>query len=101
MRSITTWFVALVIGLSATACASGKDADVAEDLPAGAISNGDGTYMVPMGADPDGCARFRMYSPTGAVAMVIYYRAKDGGFTMDRGAADCPPLPPRPGRPDR
>jgi hypothetical protein len=90
MRSLTMLLVAAVAGLSAAACATGKDADVAE-VPPGAIANGDGTYMVPMGADRDGCAQFRMWSPTGAVAMVIYYRAKDGSFTVDRGEADCPP----------
>jgi hypothetical protein len=95
MRVIAIWFVAFALSLSAAARATGKDADVA-DVPPGAIANGDGTYMVPMGADRDGCASFRMWSPTGAVAMVIYYRAKDGTFTMDRAQADCaPPSPPR------
>jgi hypothetical protein len=86
-------FWTLALGLSVLAC--GGKAFMADNLPPGAIANGDGTYMVPVGADPDGCANFRLYSPTGAVAMVIYYRAKDGGFTADRGEADCPPLAPR------
>jgi hypothetical protein len=59
-------------------------------VPPGAIKVGDQLYQVPIGADDDGCARYRLYSPTRLVAQAIYYRDSAGGFTPDRRQAACP-----------
>ena len=58
-------------------------------VPPGAIRIGDQLYQVPIGADDDGCPRYRLYSPTRLVAQVIYYRDHAGGFTTDRRQAEC------------
>ena len=58
-------------------------------LPPGAIKIDDQLYQVPIGADDDGCARYRLYSPTKVVAQAIYYRDPAGGFTPDRRRAAC------------
>jgi hypothetical protein len=91
--------VSLVIGLLAQACAAehaatGSPSSVAADqevpqLPRGAIRVGEELYQVPIGADHDGCARFRLYSPTKLVAQAIYYRDAAGGFTPSREEAVC------------
>ena len=62
----------------------------AEVPPPGAIQIGDQLYQVPIGADDDGCPRYRLYSPTRLVAQAIYYRNAVGGFTLDRRQAACP-----------
>ncbi len=59
------------------------------EVPPGAIEVGDQLYQVPIGADHDGCARYRLYSPTKLVAQAIYYRDRAGGFTPDRRQAAC------------
>lgn len=46
-------------------------------------------YMVPIGADADGCPQFRAYSPTRLTAQAIYYRTAAGAFVIDRNQADC------------
>jgi hypothetical protein len=61
----------------------------AEVPPPGAIPIGDQLYQVPIGADDDGCPRYRLYSPTRLVAQAIYYRDSAGGFTPDRHQAAC------------
>ena len=58
-------------------------------VPEGAIPIGEDLYMVPAGRDNDGCEQFTAWSSTKAVAQVIYYRARSGGFTTSRGQADC------------
>ena len=58
-------------------------------LPPGAIKIDDQLYQVPIGADDDGCARYRLHSPTKVVAQAIYYRDPAGGFTPDRRRAAC------------
>jgi hypothetical protein len=68
----------------------GSGADQAQSkVPPGAIRIDDQLYQVPIGADDDGCLRYRLYSPTRLVAQVIYYRDPAGGFTTDRRQADC------------
>lgn len=89
----------LVIGLLAQACAAEHAAtrspsSVAADqkmpqVPRGAIQVGEELYQVPIDADRDGCARFRLYSPTKLVAQAIYYRDAAGGFTPSREEAAC------------
>ena len=59
------------------------------EVPPGAIPIGDQLYQVPIGADDDGCPRYRLYSPTKLVAQAIYYRDPAGGFTPDRRQAAC------------
>jgi hypothetical protein len=96
--------VSLVIGLLAQACAAehaatGSPSSVAaadqevHQLPRGAIQVGEELYQVPIGADHDGCARFRMYSPTKLVAQAIYYRDAAGGFTPSKEEAACASKP--------
>ena len=62
----------------------------ASEIPAGAIRVGQDLYQVPIGRDADGCAIYRLYSPTRLVSQAISYRSRDGGFTIDRQKADCP-----------
>ena len=57
--------------------------------PPGAIKIDDQLYQVPIGADDDGCARYRLHSPTKVVAQAIYYRDVAGVFTPDRRRAAC------------
>jgi hypothetical protein len=59
------------------------------EVPPGAIEVGDQLYQVPIGHDEDGCAMYRLYSPSRLVTQVISYRAVGGGFTTDRRQADC------------
>jgi hypothetical protein len=61
----------------------------AGEIPAGAIEVGQDLYQVPIGRDADGCAIYRLYSPTRMVSQAISYRSRDGGFTLDRQEADC------------
>ena len=96
--------VPLVIGLLAQACAAehpppGSKSGVAADqetsrLPHGAIQVGEELYQIPIGADVDGCPRFRMYSPTKLVAQAIYYRDAAGGFITSKEGAACASEPP-------
>jgi hypothetical protein len=65
-------------------------------VPPGAIQIGDQLYQVPIGADDDGCARYRLYSPAKLVAQAIYYRDPAGGFTPDRRRAACAGAPAEP-----
>jgi hypothetical protein len=59
------------------------------ELPPGAIPISDQLYQVPIGADDDGCPRYRLYSPTKLVPQAIYYRDPAGDFTPDRQEAAC------------
>jgi hypothetical protein len=99
-RSRLLWpGLALIAGIALQGCAalptgaashSGTIADeAASEVPPGAIPIGHELYQVPIGADDDGCPRYRLYSPTRLVAQVIYYRDAGGGFTTDRRQADC------------
>ena len=100
MRYSLLWAgLALVVGLALQGCgtqapgggstAGGIAGEAAAEVPLGAIPIGDELYQVPIGADDDGCPRYRLYSPTRLVAQVIYYRNPAGGFTTDRQQADC------------
>lgn len=90
---------ALAVGMTLQGCGaqapgaastSGRMADErAAEIPPDAIRIGDQLYQVPLGADDDGCPRYRLYSPTRLVAQVIYYRDAAGGFTTDRRQSDC------------
>jgi hypothetical protein len=92
--------LALGVGIAVQACAAPQSdaqgsferaAPRAEaEVPSGAIKVGDQLYQVPIGADDDGCPRYRLYSPTKLVAQAIYYRDQAGGFTPDRRRAACP-----------
>ena len=94
------WLVlGLALGILGQGCSSPQapiiaaSPEVAErqaaDLPPGAIEVGQDLYQVPIGEDEDGCAMYRLYSPTGLVVQVISYRDAAGGFTTDRREADC------------
>ena len=94
--------LALVVGITLPGCAtqapgaastSGGIAEEAAEVPPGAIRMGRELYQVPIGADDDGCMRYRLYSPTRLVAQVIYYRDRAGRFTTDRQQADCSSAP--------
>lgn len=61
----------------------------AASIPAGAIEVGQDLYQVPIGRDADGCALYRLYSPTRMVSQAISYRRRDGSFTIDRREAGC------------
>jgi hypothetical protein len=91
--------LALVVGIALQGCAA-RAPDLATPaaggvdqpetgVPPDAIRIGDQLYQVPIGADDDGCPRYRLYSPTRLVAQVIYYRDRAGGFTIDRRRAAC------------
>jgi hypothetical protein len=68
----------------------GSGADQAQSkVPPGAIRIDDQLYQVPIGADDDGCPRYRLYSPTKLVPQAIYYRDPAGDFTPDRQEAAC------------
>lgn len=56
-------------------------------LPAGAIEVGEDFYMVPAGADADGCPRFRAFTRRQNAPDVIFYRKRDGGFTPNKALA--------------
>ena len=92
--------LALGIGTALQACAApqsdaqgsfeGAAPRAHAEVPSGAIKVGDQLYQVPIGADDDGCPRYRLYSPTRLVAQAIYYRDQAGGFTSDGRQAACP-----------
>ena len=97
IRSSATALLGL-LGLVAAACVSGSGTAKNEgavgtsspEVPAGAIRAGDDFYMVPAGRDPTGCPWFRAFSQAKAVVQVMYYRAADGTFGIDRNkAANC------------
>ena len=56
---------------------------------AGAIQIGDDYYMVPAGADGDGCPQFSPWSSSNPVQAAIYFRKADGSFTLYKEEADC------------
>ena len=56
---------------------------------AGAIQIGDDYYMVPAGADGDGCPQFNPWSSRNPVRAAIYFRKADGSFTLYKEEADC------------
>ena len=60
-------------------------------MPVGAVQVSPELYMVPAGADDVGCPMFQPWSPTLMVVQALHWRSADGGFTLDRNAADCPP----------
>jgi hypothetical protein len=74
----------------ATGSTGGVGSRAQAEVPPDAIQIGDQLYQVPIGADEDGCWRYRLYSPTKLVAQAIYYRDAAGGFTPDRRQAACP-----------
>lgn len=62
---------------------------VTSEPPPGAIRRGKDFYLVPIGADGDGCMRYRTFSLTRLVAQVIYYDDGEGGYTPNKAAALC------------
>ena len=100
---ICSWLPRAVLGLVVAALAqgcgppqapvpappSGVADDRAADLPSGAVQVGEALYQVPIGEDEDGCAMYRLHSPSLLVAQVISYRDGLGGFTTDRRKAAC------------
>ena len=66
-----------------------SDNDSLKSVPDGAVQVGDDAYQVPIGKDPDGCQRYRMFSRNKGVVTAIFYRDRDGNFTMDKSKADC------------
>ena len=50
----------------------------------------EGLYMVKIGKDDGGCDQYSAWSSTRGVPAVVYYRKKDGEFTLFRSKADCP-----------
>jgi hypothetical protein len=83
--------LALLGWLGGCAAAAAPDTAPAPQLPPGAIQVGRDLYQIPIGADADGCQQYRLYSPTLMVTAAISYRSRNGGFTIDRGAAVCDP----------
>ncbi len=84
--------------LLAGCAASPEPAMTESPLPPGTIKTGEGTYMVPIVKDADGCMQYRMHAPGKATVQVIFYADGKGGFTTNRAeAGDCPP-PKTPGR---
>lgn len=57
--------------------------------PEGAIQVGEDYFMVPAGADANGCARFSPWSGSNPVTAAIYYRSADGSFTLSKEEAGC------------
>jgi hypothetical protein len=96
LRHETAWIVGAIALLASCAALSSPEPAMSEEppnssLPAGAIPTGDNVYMVPLGPDSDGCMQYRMHAPGRAVVQAIFYVDGKGGFTMNRGEADCPP----------
>ncbi len=60
-------------------------------VPANAITVSDDLYMLPLGRDADGCEMYQAFSTTKAVAQVIQYRTRDGGYVMDKRDSVCGP----------
>ena len=99
MRSASIIFPALVftIVLSGTAIIQHRTSEARTvsnesslpPIPEGAIKIGDDIYQVPIGKDSDGCDSYRMFSQHKGVVTTIFYRAKDGAFTMDKSKANC------------
>ena len=82
--------LALVLGACAVAYEqSGDESGMPQEVPAGAIQVGDDYYMVPAGADAEGCERFRPWSASNPVKTAIYYRVADGTFSADKTQAAC------------
>ncbi len=90
--------VAVLLSLNGCAMAEAPEtpADAGAPVPEAAIPVGRDLYMIPMGTDEGGCPVFQPWSPTLMVVQALHWRAADGSFTLDRDAADCPPLEDRP-----
>lgn len=80
-----------VLLLAGAACTSPETPAKPENagIPADAVEIGEGSYMVPISADEDGCMMYRHLAPGRLVAQVIYYRTADGDFVTDKRLADC------------
>lgn len=80
------WMLPLILVLSAC---KGEQAE----RETGFVPAGDGIAMKPLGEDSTGCP---MYQPIASddrmVVQAIHYPDGQGGFTMDRLAADCPAI---------
>ena len=92
MRPAGIAAIALTLALGACAVAyeqSGEESGTTQEVPAGAIPVGEDYYMVPAGADAEGCERFRPWSGSKPVKTAIYYRVADGTFSPDKQKAAC------------
>lgn len=88
------------VEMAMQATAAGKDSKAppaknAAQVPADAIAVGDDVYMVPIGADAEGCTMYRVFSPTKATVQAIHYRTAEGRFVMDKAQAACRRAPRR------
>ena len=82
--------LALVLGACTVAYEQpAEESGMAQEVPAGAIQVGDDYYMVPAGADAEGCEWFRPWSGSNSVTAAIYYRKADGSFTLHKEQTDC------------
>lgn len=92
MRPAGIAAIALALALGACTVAYEQPAEesgMAQEVPAGAIQLGEDYYMVPVGADSDGCAQFSPWSGSNPVTTAIYYRKADGDFTLHKSQTDC------------
>ena len=92
MRPAGIAAIALTLALGACTMAMeqpGGKSVMTEEPPAGAIQVGDDYYMVPAGANAEGCARFRPWSGSNPVTAAIYYRKADGSFTLGKEESGC------------
>ncbi|MDE0392497.1 MAG: hypothetical protein OXI57_10560 [Rhodospirillales bacterium] len=67
----------------------GDESDMTQQPPAGAIQVGEDHYMVPAGADSDGCPLFRPWSGSKPVKTALYYQKADGSFTIGKEQSAC------------
>ena len=98
MRYGTAFAAGMMLALSA--CASddmktdstaGESSGTAQAQapPTDAIRVREDYYMVPIGADDDGCEQYSPWSANNPVTTAIYFRKADGSFTLSRSEAGC------------
>jgi hypothetical protein len=83
------FWTTLAAALPCFACAAGGEPARPPEIPANAIPAGEGLWMVPLEGEVEGCQAFRPVSPGRMTVAALYYRKRDGGFTLDRNEADC------------
>ena len=92
MRPAGIAAIALTLALGACTAAYEQPAEesgMPQEVPAGAIQLGEDYYMVPAGADSDGCPLFRPWSGSKPVKTALYYQKADGGFTIGKEQSAC------------
>jgi hypothetical protein len=58
-------------------------------LTTGVVRVGDNLFYVPLPEPVQGCIAYRQFSATRKVSKAAFFRATDGGFTLDRDKAVC------------